>query len=87
MCWAISSKPLAPHFLPRSPQFEEIDFWARRENCQAPPFSLVLFTSNQTHLPPPPQKKKFSPIFSHFCSFLLISPPTKYTLKKMLHNH
>ena len=74
MCWAISSKPLAPHFLPRSPQFEEIDFWARRENCQAPPFSLVLFNSNQTHLPPPPPQKKN---LSYFLSFLFF--PSYFT--------
>lgn len=47
-----------------SPQFGGIDFWwAQRENCWALPFSLLLFTFNQTH---------FSPIFSSF----FFSPPT-----------
>ena len=31
--------------------FGEKEFWwARRENCQAPPFSSLIFTPNQTHI-------------------------------------
>ena len=67
-----------PIFHPYSLHFGEINFWwAQVENAWIPPKIVHHFSPYQTIS---------NSIFSHFFSIVLISPPTKHTLR-LIYNH